>query len=91
MHNPESVEIIKRFFYVLDLLKATKVIRGEKTFTDKYNINRRNLYILRKEPTRDQFQMAWLSHLINDFGVSAQWLLTGNGEIFVKDKFIREG
>lgn len=78
-----NAEIVLRFFKVIDTLKANKVIRGEKTFTDRYSINRRNLYQLRQNPERNILQMVWLSHLINDFGVSSQWLMTGEGEMFV--------
>lgn len=78
-----NADIAIRFFKAIDTLKAIKVIRGEKTFTDRYSINRRNLYQLRKNPERDIMQMVWLSHLINDYGVSSEWLLTGEGEMFV--------
>ena len=89
MNNSESIQIIERFFKVIDVLVLTKEIRGIKTFTDRYNIDRRNFYQIRKQPEKDMFQMAWLAHLINDFGVSAQWLMTGNGEMFVRKKTIK--
>ncbi len=87
MNNPDSVKIIERFFHVFELLIANNELRGIKTFTDKYDINRRNFYHSMSDHTRDIFQMAWLTYLIEDFGVSSQWLMTGKGEIFVKDKF----
>lgn len=84
MNNPESIKIIERFFQVIDLLVESKQIRGVKTFTDRYDINRRNFYAVKKNHQRDIFQLAWLAYLINDFGVSSQWLMTGNGAMFVK-------
>jgi len=30
--------------------------------------------------------MAWLAYLINDYGISSQWLMTGKGEMFAKKK-----
>lgn len=33
--------------------------------------------------SRDIFQPAWLTYLVRDFGVSAAWLLTGVGGMFV--------
>ncbi len=48
---------------------------------------------LEKDPSRDIFQAAWLTYLVNDYGVSATWLLTGRGDILLykKDKSGTEG
>ena len=81
MQTEDSQKIIVRFFQALQFLKEHKVIRGKQTFTRKYDINRWNMNTLEKEPSRDIFQPAWLTYLVEDFGVSAQWLLTGQGEI----------
>lgn len=82
MQSPESQKVVDRFFEALKLLAERKVIRGKKTFTEKYGINRWNLLTLEKDRTRDIFQVAWLSYLVDDFGMSALWLLTGRGEPF---------
>lgn len=87
MNNPQSVKIIERFFQALDVLISTNVLRGIQTFTRKYDINKRNFYTSRKEPERDMFQMSWLAHMINDFGVSAQWLMTGVGGMFGNNNY----
>lgn len=84
MQTEESQKIIKRFFEALYALKARKDIRGKKTFTDRYGINRWNLNFLEQNMASDMFQIAWLGHLTKDYGVSAQWLLTGQGEMFKK-------
>ena len=84
MQNSDSQKVIVRFFEAIHRLKADKAIRGKKTFTDKYGINRWNFNTLEKEPERDIFQAAWLTYLVNDFGVSAKWLLTGVGEFYAK-------
>jgi hypothetical protein len=36
--------------------------------------------------SRDIFQTAWLAYLIINYGISAEWLLTGQGGMFVKEK-----
>ncbi|MGP1526962.1 MAG: hypothetical protein ACTTI2_06115 [Bacteroidales bacterium] len=36
---------------------------------------------LEKDMSRDIFQPAWLAYLVDEYGVSATWLLTGRGDI----------
>lgn len=85
MQTEDSARIVGRFFQALQYLKEQKIIRGVQTFTREHDINRRNLYLLQKDHTRDIFQVAWLTYLIRDYNVSAIWLLTGRGNI-ISDK-----
>ena len=82
MQTTDSQRIILRFFEALRRLKADRKIRGKQTFTREHNINRWNMNSLEKEPSRDIFQAAWLTYLVDDYGVSAQWLLTGRGNFY---------
>ena len=84
MNNPESIKIIHRFYEVIEILKQTKQIRGVKTFTDLYGINRWNFITVSKTPESDMFQLNWIEHLVRDFNVSADWIMTGRGEMFGK-------
>lgn len=77
-----NTEIVARFFYAINKLKEAKVIRGVQTFTRRYGIDRRNFITLRKEPSRQIFQVCWLAYLVRDYMISPEWLLTGNGEFF---------
>ena len=81
MQTADSQKVISRFFQALQFLKENKVIRGKQTFTRRYDINRWNMSTLEKDMTRDIFQPAWLTYLVEDYGISAIWLLTGEGEI----------
>lgn len=84
MQNTDSQRVVRRFFEALQQLKADKKIRGKQTFTRKHEINRWNMNTLEKDPSRDIFQAAWLTYLVEDYGVSAQWLLTGRGNFYIE-------
>lgn len=83
MQTEDSQKVINRFFEALRYLKEKKIIRGKQTFTRAHKINRWNMNTLEKDPSRDIFQAAWLTYLVNDYGVSATWLLTGRGDILL--------
>jgi len=82
----DSQRVVERFFKALERIIEDKMIRGRKTFTDKYNINRRRLYSIEENKESDAFQVAWLTYLVEDFGISAKWLLTGKGDMYVTYK-----
>lgn len=83
MNEPrECLEITRRFFEALDMIKAQKRIRGLQTFTRMYGENYWNFHTLRKEGQR--IKQEWLAYLVRDFDVSPLWLLTGQGGMFTK-------
>lgn len=82
MDQSEQNAIVGRFFQALGDLKASKKIRGVKTFTDRYGINRRSLRRLEQNPSTNDFKVVWLTYMVVDYGVNAQWLLTGEGEMY---------
>lgn len=81
MTQEEQNMIVGRFFEALAWLKESRQIRGVKTFTDRYGIHRRSLQRLQKNPGTNDFKAAWLTYLVTDFGISADWLLTGEGQM----------
>lgn len=82
MNTPDSQQLVGRFFDALSRLISEKRIRGKKTFTDRYGINRRNMFLLERDHSRDIFQPAWLSYLARDYGISPSWLLLGEGDFY---------
>jgi hypothetical protein len=82
MNTPDSVQVVSRFFEAIDTLKRDRVIRGLKTFSHRYGINDRNIWLQRREPERNIFQPSWLSYLVRDYAVSAEWLLLGEGDFY---------
>lgn len=81
MTQEEQDNIVRRFFEALAWLKESRQIRGVQTFARRYGIDRRSLYRVRVEPGRNQLKVAWLVHLVADYGINAQWLLTGEGQM----------
>ena len=75
-------QITMRFFLALVQLKADKKIRGVQTFARKYDINYWNLQTLKKEPSKRILKPEYIYYLVTDFGVSSDWLITGNGDFY---------
>lgn len=81
MNTPDSQKIIIRFFEALDELKASGRIKSRREFARMYDIDHSNMNKAKKSPERDIFQVAWLTHMVEDFKISAKWLLTGKGKM----------
>lgn len=83
-YTKETLEIISRFFQTLDFLISAKQIRGKATYCRNYNLDRRHFVAQSKDLSLGHFQVSWLLGLINDYNISAEWLLTGKGSMFKK-------
>ena len=81
MQNEKSRLINKRFFEAFDVLIASRAIKSKSGFCRDQNIDRRNFDRLRVEPERE-FQTSFLSILVSDYNISAEWLLLGRGGMF---------
>lgn len=80
--SPEGVAVTKRFFEAINMLKEQKRIRGLQTFTNAHNINRWNVNTVKAEPETRVLKPEWMVFLVQDYNISAEWLLTGKGGMF---------
>ena len=81
--SDEGAAIAERFFYALEVLAERKVIRGLQTFTRRHGINYGNMNTLKNHRDRWAVKTEYLAYLAEDYGVSCEWLLLGNGDMFV--------
>ncbi len=81
-YTKETIDIMARFFEVVEMLILLKEIRGVKTYCDLAGINRRHYYTQKDDLNRGYFEISWVLPLIKDFGVSSTWLLLGKGSMF---------
>ena len=81
--NDTELAIADRFFYVLDLLKRKRIIGGIYTFTRAHNINQGNMSVIYNHRDKWALKTEYLAFLAQDYGVSCEWLLLGNGDMFM--------
>lgn len=80
--SPEGQRITARFIEAVQTLKSTGEIRGLNTVTTRCGANYWNVRTVLSEPATRVLKPELLACLVSDFGVSARWLLTGEGTIF---------
>lgn len=80
--SPEGVEISKRFFEAVDMLRTQKKVRGLKTITDEIGANQGNTQIVKSSPANHVLKPELLAYLVRQYNVSAEWLLCGTGNMF---------
>lgn len=82
--DQQTIEIVTRFFSVLDRLKQDGVIRGIQTFTTRYNIGRWNFITMRNNPEQcGAFRVHWLAVLVRDYKINPYYLLLGEGSVYI--------
>ena len=87
MDNEISGVISRRFFDAIDRLIVDKKLRGRQTFCTRYKINKRNFYFAMNNPASKVMRTSWLSFMVKDYGISSRYLLTGEGEFYVKKEY----
>ena len=82
--SDREIAITNRFFEALDILKARRVIHGYQDFIERYGLNQPNFSVLNKNREIRGVKTVYLAYLVEDYGVSAEWLLLGRGEMFTQ-------
>ena len=80
-----ELAIAERFFFAIEQLTERKVIRGLQTFTRTHGLNYGNMNTLKNNLDKRSVKTELLAFLAQDYGVSCEWLLLGNGEMFTED------
>ena len=91
--NPKAIEIQRRFFEALDIMIASGQINGLKTFCTTHGFNRTKYSRIKnalgmpiETMTYKMIDVDALAALCSDFGVNANWLLLGNGNMLANKK-----
>lgn len=79
--TPEPVTV--RFFEAFAALVEQRRT-NPSAFCEAGEIDRPNFLKQRREPWRRILRPEWLSLMVRKYGVSADWLLTGRGQMFGK-------
>ena len=82
-YNADTLAIMERFFLALQTSIDNKLVKNLSVFCNTNKIDKRHLCTQRKDLGRGYFEVGWLVPLIRDCGVSANWLLTGKGTMYV--------
>ena len=81
--NPINSKITGRFYEAIRLLLASNKLRGRQTYCRLYGIDKRNFYLQESDLTRSILQLFWIVPLVEVYGINANWLFTGEGNMFI--------
>ena len=81
---PDSLAARARFYDAIDYLIESGALKGLAEFCRKYSLNLPNMLRLKTTPSAF-FQVGLFIILVQDFKVSAHWLLTGEGSMMQND------
>ncbi len=84
MNNPKSQEIVARFYEALQYLINDGQIKSRNAFCTEYDIHQSRFWKAEQNHASQMFQLSWLTPLIVDYSISANWLMTGTGTMVFK-------
>jgi hypothetical protein len=80
--RPVAEKIQSRFFKALNTLIRQEKIHTLNSFCLKYGLHKSKYYELRDGGHYKFIDIDALNYLVKDYGVSADWLITGKGKMF---------
>ena len=80
--SKEGIDINRRFFQSLEMLRQRKRIRGVQTVTNAMGITRISMTRCRLNPEATAVRPEWIAFVTKEYGVSLQWVMLGEGEVF---------
>lgn len=80
--SDKGVEITNRFFQAIDILKSQKKIKSMREVTERYGLNYGNFHTMKTHPETYILKPELIANISNDFGISTEWIILGNGDIF---------
>ena len=93
----KSVEIQERFFYAIDLLLQSRKIKSLTAFCNQYGLlmhRYSNIRTSLRSPEKTNVENSGrnykfidldaIAYLVEDYGISPEWILTGKGGMFTK-------
>lgn len=83
MNTETDKQVVGRFFEALETLIDRRAIGGIQPFCERYGIDKRNLYHQRENLDVGHIHFDWLVPLVKTYGISATWLITGEGGMFI--------
>lgn len=83
MQSIDSIDISTRFSEAWNIVTAEW---GSKArFFEKYGIDKRNFTRALKDMDHHHLDVSWIAAVVIEFKISADWILTGRGEM--SDKY----
>lgn len=83
MNTETDQKVLSRFYEALDVLIDRRAVGGVQPYCELFGIDKRNLYHQRNNPEIGHFHFDWIVPMVTNYGISATWLLTGEGDMFV--------
>lgn len=83
--TPTTPTVADRFFEAFATLKAAHRTNTQR-FCREMGVDKRNFYKKRKQVGDTSMTTAWLTYIVEQYGVSPLWLLTGAGSMFHADQ-----
>lgn len=80
--NKDGVDITDRFFTAIAVLSDLKYFRGLKGFCEDNGLNRPVLVVLKGSPKDHVLKPELIYTVCEKYGISAEWLIRGDGEMF---------